>query len=72
MISNMISFDVLPVNSSIEDMVDTKRKILGRMRLAFDKNQWVFGIFETLEEKDLAFDGWWDVSVPPTRLRLRL
>ena len=42
LISNMISCDLLPVNSAIEDMVDTKRQILGRVRLVFEKHQWVF------------------------------
>ena len=34
--------DLLPVNSTIEDMVDTMRQILGRVRLVFEKHHWVF------------------------------
>lgn len=42
LISNMIPCDRLPVNSTVEDMVDTKRQILGRVRLVFEKHQRVF------------------------------
>ena len=49
--------DLLPVNSTIEDMVDTMRQILGRVRLVFEKHHWVFwGPFYLLDPRTERLD----------------